>query len=352
MSDEQIAASSAADSDFTPTTAADRAVVSGDIASYRSARLAERAGKPLDPAAVSDSASDEPAEQAASTDATSKPASEPGKPSGHQGNAETRKKELDAEIQSLLKQRADLRREVEGARLKPQAPDAKPAVSSPAPAKMETDPEPKLEDFTADAEKYPDPYLSLARASARWEARQELRSARAADERRAASEKHAESLRVRAETFRDTLAKATEADPGFMDSISDDVKALRPFDALAPGETPTGYNAIAEEVLSSANAPALMKHFSAHPEDLHRIAGLQPRELLRELGRLDARLDGGVTPAPKPAGKTVSGAPAPPTTLGSRGADPTSDADAAVRNDDVAAYRAARLRERIAAMRG
>lgn len=346
MSDDINAASSAATETPEPaleaTTAVEQAVVTGDVVAYREAKRAERAtGKPL--AAVAGSAPAQPEDQAASTDATPSPASEPGKASGHKGNAESRKAELDAEIQALLKQRAELRRDL--------APlDAKPAVPSPARAKESDDPEPQLSDFESDPAKYPDPYTALIRAQARWEARQELKAERTQREQAEAAVKAAEAQKTRAEGFRASIAKAVESDPGFLDAVSDEVKALKPFDALAPGEAMTGLNAIAEELLVSPVAPLLMRHFSERPADLHRIAALSPRELLREMAKLETRFESGSAPA-KTAPKVVTNAPTPPTLVVGRGTDSVSDVDAAVKADDVRAYRDAKMRERVARIR-
>jgi hypothetical protein len=99
-------------------------------------------------------------------------------------------------------------------------------------------------------------------------------------------------------------------------------------------------------------APQLMRHFSDHPEDLQRLSRLAPRELLREMGKLEATIEKPASaPAPPAAPpKTVTDAPAPPPTLGSRPAVPNDDAEGAVARGDFKAYEEAANRREVGAL--
>ena len=113
-----------------------------------------------------------------------------------------------------------------------------------------------------------------------------------------------------------------QRDPQWLDRISPEVLALKPFSRLAPGERPGPLNALAEEIIDSPHTVALLQHFTAHPDDLQRFQTLRPRELTREVARLEARYDaapaqGSASSAPAisqahPPIQPVSGAPPMP----------------------------------------
>jgi hypothetical protein len=89
------------------------------------------------------------------------------------------------------------------------------------------------------------------------------------------------------------IGKFRQATVGHVDQYSDDVLNLKTEFQLSPGERPTGENWLANElVFSPESAPALMLHFTEHPEDLQRIAALtSPRAVSREMAKLEARLE-------------------------------------------------------------
>lgn len=324
------------------TTAVDQAVVAGDVSAYREARRAERFGKPLDAKAESSPA--QPVEQAASTEVNADPASETGKP---RKNAETRVQELLAERNQLREkaERAErLERELAELRRTAPQPDVKPAVSSPATA--ETFPS-----YDTYLQQHPDAsYEDYIDARADFRADLRLKTAREQEVRERQQQELTKAQKERAEGFRQRIEAVKAQDPAFIDSLSADVKALKPFDALLPGEQPTAFNAIAEEILSSPVAPQLMRHFTDHPEDLQRLGAMTPTQLLKEMGKLEAKYADSAKPAPAPL-KTVTDAPAPPTQLGTKPAAPADPVEAAVNSGDVAAFRAARLAQRTANLR-
>jgi hypothetical protein len=325
-------------------TATERAVAAGDVATYRAARQAERSGKPLDVAAESSPA--QPVEQAASTEVTDPPASEPGTPQPK--NAETRIKELLAKERAAIARAEAAERKAADLEARQQPRDVPKAAPSPAPA---TAPFPPYDTYLAE---HPESsYEDYLDARADFRAEQRFTALEAEKAQTHEREARSQSMQARDESFRVRIADAVKADPDFFNSLSDDVKTLKPFDAIRDANgrwtaQPTGMHAIAEELLSSEVAPQLMRHFSDHPEDLTRIAGLMPAQLLKEMGKLEARLS---TAKPITPPKTVTDAPPPPTTLGTKPGAPANAADAAVASGDQAAYKAARLRDRTANLR-
>lgn len=374
MSDLTTAVASSATPDSSQASeatlsAADRAVAAGDVAGYKAARAAERAGTPLDPSPAdspADAASAQPGKQAASTEASSAPASEPGKtPTGHKGDAASRVQEVladrarertraenaEARADRLEREIAELRRgsaPAAPATPTPTHPAAPSAAAAKAPAGQDQDPEPTLEQF----ENEPDPYRAWMAADARWHARQEYRQQQAAEQQRTAAKAHQDAETARLNGFKGRIDGETAKDPAWWDGISQEVKDLKPIAvAKADGEAITPYHAVAEELLDSPVAPHLMRHWSEHPEEFKKFGECAtPRELFREFARQSLLFEGQPKPAAQPV-KTITDAPAPPTVLGTRPAAPADETDAAVRNNDFEAYHAARLRERVANQR-
>lgn len=125
--------------------------------------------------------------------------------------------------------------------------------------------------------------------------------------------------------------------------ISRDVLALRPFSALKQGEVATAYTAIAEELLESANPVALAKHLSK-PGELARLAALpDARSLIREMARIEDAVK-----APAANLETQAGKPATVLTS-ARATDPLDPVEAALRANDMTAYKAARTEQRLRA---
>ena len=79
--------------------------------------------------------------------------------------------------------------------------------------------------------------------------------------------------------------------------------------AIAHIQMPEG---MSDAITESEFGPDILNHFASNPEDFERIAALKPSHALREIGRLEARLEG--APPKKPelvAVKPPSRAPAP-----------------------------------------
>lgn len=341
--DVSTGAPSAPDTPTPQPTAVEQAVAERDQAAYKAARLAEKAGTPLEPTKPVDAASTTP-EQAASTEASSSPASEPGKPAGHKGNAETRKAELQAEIDSLLRQRAQLRGEVERDTRTRQAEPAKPA-SQPAADEL---PEPKLADFEADPVKYPDPYAAYVEARAEWKVEQRLRAREAEAHQRAEREQHAAEVETRSRAFDTRWKEVVTKDPSVATKVNRElVKDLRPVDVLAADEPRRRRNLIGQQVYESEHAVDLLLHLSDHPEDVERLENLpNPGAMAYELGRIVGQRQADA--ARRPHAKTVTDAPPPPPTVSTGGALPTDEEVAAVKAGDMGAFKAAKQRQRAA----
>ncbi len=143
---------------------------------------------------------------------------------------------------------------------------------------------------------------------------------------------------------------------------------LKPFAALAPGEAGGARNVLGEQVYSSPVAPALLKHFSQHPDELTRLETVPPHLatlppgmrtrahiewMVKEVGKLEGRLEAAI-PAAAPAvasPSTITAAPPPPPQVSRTGAtaDPIASA---LKRDDLGAFMRADLDRKIAKARG
>jgi hypothetical protein len=243
-------------------------------------------------------------------------------------------KNADSRVEELLAERAQLRRELELA-TKPAPVETKPAASSPAP-----DAEPTVEQFAT--------YEKFVQAQARWAARQELAAVDTSRRQDAEQSRVQQKQHERASTFSTQLTDARTADPTFMEKVSAEIQGLKPFAALAQGEQATVDNGIAEELIDSPVAPQLMVHLSAHPDDLTRLrACTTPRQLARAIGTLESQYVG--KSAPVAALKTIPGAPAPPTTIGTRPAVTADAVESAISRRDQKAYNTAMNARELAA---
>jgi len=172
-----------------------------------------------------------------------------------------------------------------------------------APAKK---PEKPAEEVVPTREQY-DNYETFLEAKAEYVARKAGREERAKLER-----EHADK-------------QATEANQKVMQTFQAKVRAKYPdieerLEAIGHIEMPSGMgSAIAESDLGSE----ILNHFAENPKDCERIAALSPSAAIREIGRLEARLE---KPAATPiAAAKPSAAPDPIKPGG--GASGTGDAD-------------------------
>lgn len=203
-------------------------------------------------------------------------------------------KSLKAEVERERTARQALeRRLAEGTA--PQKPKAAEATTD-APAK------PKAEDF--------DNYEDFVEARARFAANEEWEKREKASQEQAQFTARDNSIREAVTTFQSRFEEAAKADPAFTDKTRDLAGFLRPSFLLGKGEPRDQFTAIADEIITSEQAPALMLHLSEHRDDLQRIASLgSPRAIAREMAKLEERLGAAPTSAPAPRGEVSKARP-------------------------------------------
>lgn len=262
----------------------------------------------------------------------------------------------------------DLNAELARLRAAQPPPRPEPRVAAPAVASPSLDPADPEPDFN-DAEKYPggeyDPkYL---RAVARWDMRQERRQEQVAAQTRDREQQQEQAFRTSAKAAADAWTKKSAADPDFVKRLNLALmKDLIPASQI-PIDPTTGdrlfplgpLNVIAEEMLANPDtAPDMADYLSTHPEELARLTATDPRtgvpliparQLIREMGRIEGALSRGVEPLPLP--NTITDAPAPPTTLGSRSTTAADPKESALKAGNYEAYKRAADAEEIAAAR-
>lgn len=200
-----------------------------------------------------------------------------------------------ARVEQATRKAAEARREVERERaradrleqrlaaLERERTQAAPPRHAAPPA--QEDHEPQEGDF----ETYPE----FVKASARWAARQERKAAEVDQIRRAQATQRAQRIGGHVDAFKDRVAKAAEADESFMERTAPLARAMQPSFTLPQGRPPGPIHVLTDEIITSPSAPALMEHFSAHPEEFRSIATLRnPREIARAVAKIEARLEG------------------------------------------------------------
>lgn len=205
------------------------------------------------------------------------------------------------------RERERLQAEVERLR----AVSGTPAEAKPRPQPAQADPEPKVEEF--------EDYGEYVAKRARWEARQEFREQQRNAFLQAKAHAYAENTRTRLTAYQERLRAAREADPTFQSRIHPQVRSLYASVELQPGETLMPGNIIADCIVDSEVAPALLLHLSENPDEFQRLVALpNPPAIIRAMGKLEARLEGathGTSPPDeeisqaKPPLRPVSGSP-------------------------------------------
>lgn len=140
------------------------------------------------------------------------------------------------------------------------------------------------------------------------------------DQRQQQTMRQAEAQRARGvieSKVKTSFDAAIKADPDFLSTCADAVLDLPHFGNLAPGQKPTVWHVIGEEVARADNPALLIRYLSDHPDDFQRLATLPPRDITRALAIYESRLDAAPTrsaPTPpvshaKPPVQRVTGAP-------------------------------------------
>ena len=216
--------------------------------------------------------------------------------------------EAKRELAREKQEREALARRLEALERERTRPEAAPA-EKPAPPKSEAastdDPRPKPDDFENWSD-YEDKLLEWNRREFRREMAKEQEA-----------ERHVQEVGRKADAFFGRLKSAAQADPEFHGRTIEFVGNLQPSWMLRDGQARQAHNDIADELFRSESAPALISHFVEHPEDFDRLRALRSsREVLREMVKIEARLEGATAGTPpsseRPASKPeVSKAPPP-----------------------------------------
>lgn len=301
----------------------EQAISNDSVSEYRQVRQAQRAGKepPTIAPKAAESAPAEPVEQVALTDASPKAASEPAKP---KKNADTRVQELLAERERDRSETARLRAELESLRKPAADVKAESSPAKPTPREFERFKAmpgyPQVSDF----DDYGDYTIAVSdfvssRTLAEFSQKQKDEFDRG--EFRKSTEKFGASGREQFPDFDTVLGAAETAGRQWPQHVT-------------------------RKVLTSEHGPALAYELAKAKDDdalYTRIA--DPVEFGEYVGEFLATRKAQVVAKPP---VSIIKTPGPPVTLGDRAHDKASELDSAVETDDVAAYRAARLRERMA----
>lgn len=341
-----------------PTTASavDAAIATDDTRAFREARRAERIGKPLPAVAV------DPAPAPGDDDAADAPESgSPNPAAPAQPTISKRQQQINDYERRIAEQNERIAR-LEASQRQPAAPVAAaaqvpPKAAEPAWKRIAALPQaPQLADFDGD-----NAIGDHAAAMALFV----HETLAAEDAQRSRAERLTVAQRDRVEKFVGQLDAARTSDPEFVNKLTPEVRALKPFGALLPGEPSGPLNVLAEQIYDSPIAPKVLLHLAQNPADLAKFAQM-PRELaalppaqrtrahmqwiVREFAKLEGRLEG--SPAPTtPAPKTLTDAPGSTTRLGDRPAETTDPMTAAIKTGSTSRYRELRREERAARMR-
>jgi len=323
-------------------SAVQAAVASGSTSAYREAKRAERAGKPLPSVSVETTPAPAVAADAAPTP-ESKPLSR--KEREQQDANERTRKAVEAAT-------ADLRAELERVKASTAAPRSEATPPATAPTAPEPPKFPKLETWAAQPEnrgKSIDDYLD-----ARDEFREQTRREAARIEQEFKG--RADALTKLGQAFTNRMTEARAADPDLASKVPPamrDPVASTPLSAMTPDQLKTAKfsNLVAEAALRSERPAELLKHLHANQAETVRVAEIAQREgpaaALGALRWIDQQLASPATPmTPKP--KTLTSAPAPAETLGTRPAEAVDPKAAAIKRGDTRAYRQFKLQQKLA----
>lgn len=194
------------------------------------------------------------------------------------------------------------------------------------------DPEPQEADF--------DDYRAFVKALSRWEIREDKREAEAASAAQAARDREASA----ATEFETRVSTWVDRRDSYIDKNPASAERLTAFLDTMRARTPMG-----DAIMDSEVGAELADYLASHPEEAERIARLAPIPALLALGKLEASIPTHASARAQPAAKTVTTAPAPPTTLAARSADPSDPVAAAVARGDYSAFEFEENRKALAA---
>jgi hypothetical protein len=261
------------------------------------------------------------------------PEPEPGKqqePKKSPQNAETRKKQLGAEIQEKLSERRRISEELEILKAQrdilksqasakpPESPPAQEAPGSTRPVRPKIDQYESYEEYESALDKY----------------EESLADYKAADriQREKVEYMRQQQLRAHAE-YQQNVRQKLDA------SVAEAKKAHPDFDEVLATASQVPVTPHMQLCLENAEHPGeIMYHLAAHPDEARKMAALHPFAVTKELAVLDATFAGTIKQAP--ATPQVTGAKPPPTQLGGTNAAPADEMAAAVASGDFRRYMA------------
>lgn len=177
---------------------------------------------------------------------------------------------------------------------------------------------PVLDDYLKQHERYEDGMAAYL--DARDEHRDREKAVKVDRETRA--HQHATTVVKTVEAFHQRMSEAVKADPALMETAADFASTLRPSFSREEGEQLAQHHVIADHIVKSEHAPALLRHFAAdggqEGPEFQRIAALRtPTEIRLALAKLEGRLEAAtgdtstrreVSRASSP-GRSLSGSP-------------------------------------------
>lgn len=211
---------------------------------------------------------------------------------------EGRKQTIQDEINALVRQREEAKRELE--RLRQEAQPPAPAPAEPPVLSLSQDPEPQEDGYAT--------YAEFVKATSQWTARQAVREFEAQQQQRLEQQRRAEWSQNRDRSFGERLNEARQRIPD--------------FDVLVNREDIELSSPIVEVIKDSPVAADLMLHLAHYPDDAQRLNALPPMLAFGEMKALEGRLS-----AARPgssAGKSISQAKPPIKPVGSQ---PTGTSD-------------------------
>lgn len=325
----------AAQPDATPApvlTAVESAVVNNDVHAFREARRAERSGTPAPAPAATEPVQVPPTPATATVE-------EP-------RTVSKRQHEINERIR-VATERAVAAKDAEIAQLRSQLP-AGPAAPRPAAAAGETFPT-----YATYLDTHPDASLEDY-IDARQDFRDEVKTKATRAQRMEAEQTRSQRDQVDAAITRTQTARA--ADPALdakftaweaPDAVLPEILTIPTRDqAMAARIVPRAEHDFATAIATSEYSAQIIAHVADHPDVLAKVRTLDTRaQVIKFVGKLETRFERDAdapTPAAAVVPKTVSSAPAPATTLGSRPASAADPVLAAASSGDVSAFRAAK----------
>ncbi len=142
-------------------------------------------------------------------------------------------------------------------------------VSAPQQQQRQEDVEPSIDKF--------DNFEQYVAAKAKWIAKQEIEATLSAREQREKAAREQEYHRTVSESWSKRVEQATAELPDFEDVLASSDMPLTPAMEITIKESEVG--------------PKLAYYLATHPEEGRKIAGLSPASQIRELGKIEAKLE-------------------------------------------------------------